>query len=57
MHDTTTPAALDSVATRRCWRCLQMFPGDDANGSPVRTEFWLCDQCETVLLPSKQRAS
>jgi hypothetical protein len=56
MHDTTTPAAPSPPTERRCWRCLHMFPGDAERGTPVRPEFWLCDPCEAILLPSKRRA-
>jgi hypothetical protein len=58
MHD-KSPAlqAPTEMAERRCWRCLQMFPGDADRSPLVRDEFWLCDQCEATLLPSKRRAT
>jgi hypothetical protein len=34
-----------------------MFPGDADRSPLVRDEFWLCDQCEATLLPSKRRAT
>lgn len=39
------------------WRCLQMFPGDADRAAPVRDEFWLCEPCEAILLPSKSGRS
>jgi hypothetical protein len=51
----TTPEGLGALDERRCWRCLQMFPGDADRGTPMRNEFWLCDPCEAALLPSTQR--
>lgn len=45
------------VAERRCWRCLHMFPGDSTK-APTRTpERWLCDPCDRIVLPAKQRAA
>ncbi len=61
MHDTTTratgPPAPTALTERRCWRCLNLFPGDADRSAPVRAEFWLCDPCQATLLPSKQRAT
>jgi hypothetical protein len=53
----TNPEGLSALDERRCWRCLQMFPGDADRGTPMRDEFWLCDPCEAALLPSTQRGS
>jgi hypothetical protein len=45
------------VPERRCWRCLQMFPGDPTR-EPTRTpEWWLCNPCDHVLLGAKLRAA
>jgi hypothetical protein len=57
MHETTTAPPTPGLAERRCWRCLQMFPGDTDRQMPVRDEFWLCEPCDATLLPSKQRPS
>jgi hypothetical protein len=57
MHEATTAPPAPEFAQRRCWRCLQMFPGDADWPSPVGDEFWLCDPCAAVLLPSKRRPS
>jgi hypothetical protein len=55
---TSDALLLDSdVAERRCWRCLQMFPGDPTRASTPRPEWWLCDPCDRILLPAKQRAA
>jgi hypothetical protein len=56
MAGTITTTFTPSVPSeRRCWRCLHMFPA----GAPAhaRDEFWLCEPCEAVLLPSKRRPS
>ena len=45
------------VAERRCWRCLHMFPGDSTWAPTPTPEWWLCDPCDRVLLPAKQRAA
>ena len=58
MHETTTaPQRLTEPAQRRCWRCLEMFPDDAAHPVAKHEEFWLCDPCAAVLLPSKRGAS
>ena len=45
------------VAERRCWRCLQMFPGDSTR-APTRTpQWWLCAPCDRILLAPTQRAA
>jgi len=45
------------VPERRCWRCLQMFPGDPTR-EPTRTpEWWLCNPCDHVLLGAELRAA
>jgi hypothetical protein len=31
-----------AVVDRRCWRCLQMFPGDGPAGPSPTADFWLC---------------
>jgi hypothetical protein len=53
MHETT--AQHEPLTERRCWRCLQMFPGDGP--VPAREDFWLCEPCDATLLPSKLRPS
>jgi hypothetical protein len=45
------------VAERRCWRCLQMFPGDSTAAPTPTPQWWLCEPCERILLPAKQRAA
>jgi hypothetical protein len=45
------------VAERRCWRCLQMFPGDPTRAPTPTPEWWLCEPCDRILLPAKQRAA
>jgi hypothetical protein len=55
-----TPDALlldTDVAERRCWRCLKMFPGDPTRAPTPTPEWWLCDPCDRILLPAKQRAA
>ena len=55
-----TPHALSldtDVAERRCWRCLHMFPGDSTQAPTPAPEWWLCDPCDRILLPAKQRAA
>jgi hypothetical protein len=45
------------VAERRCWRRLQMFAGDSTR-VPTPTPQWsLCDPCDRILLPARQRAA
>jgi hypothetical protein len=45
------------VPERRCWRCLQMFPGDPTR-EPTRTpEWWLCNPCDHVLLGAELRVA
>ena len=64
-HETVAdpPAASDAVlldadvAERRCWRCLHLFPGDSTRAPSPAPEWWLCDPCDRVLLPAKQRAA
>jgi hypothetical protein len=56
--DTSDALSLDTdVAERRCWRCLHMFPGDWRRAPTPTPEWWLCDPCDRVLLPAKQRAA
>ena len=38
------------VAERRCWRCLQMFPGDSTRAPTPTPEWWLCEPCDRILL-------
>ena len=38
------------VSPRRCWRCLQMFPGDPTRAPTATPEWWLCDPCDHKLL-------
>lgn len=50
VRDNTPPP---DRSTRRCWRCLQMFavaaePGDRLD------DWWLCQPCGDVLLPSRR---
>ena len=47
----------NDVAERRCWRCLQMFPGDPTTAPTATPQWWLCDPCDRILLPTKQRAA
>jgi hypothetical protein len=55
MPDTTAPQRPTELAQRRCWRCLRQFTADPP--VPVREDFWLCDPCDAMLLPSKRRSS
>jgi len=55
MPDTAILSPPTELARRRRSRCLQMRPTDAP--VPVRDEFWLCDPCDAILLPSKQRTS
>ena len=58
MHETSTvPQAPTELAERRCWRCLQMFPGDAARPVAPHEDFWLCGPCAAALLPSKHQPS
>ena len=41
------------VPERRCWRCLQMFPGDAPAGPSPTADFWLCDPCDATLIPQR----
>jgi hypothetical protein len=55
-----TPEALlldTDVAERRCWRCLQMFPGDSTEAPTPTPQWWLCDPCDRILLAPAQRAA
>jgi hypothetical protein len=53
--ETSDALLLDTdVAERRCWRCLQMFPGDSTRTPP---QWWLCDPCDRILLAPKQWAA
>jgi hypothetical protein len=45
------------VAERRCWRCLHMFPGDSTRAPTPTPQWWLCDPCDRILLPARQRAA
>jgi hypothetical protein len=46
-------AAAPEFAERRCWRCLQMFPGDSPAGPAPTADFWLCDRCDATLIPHR----
>ena len=45
------------VDERRCWRCLQMFPGDSTEAPTPTPQWWLCAPCDRILLPATQRAA
>jgi hypothetical protein len=46
-----------AVPERRCWRCLDMFPGDSTR-EPTRTpDWWLCNPCDHVLLGAELRVA
>ena len=45
------------VAERRCWRCLQMFPGDSTTAPTPTPQWWLCAPCDRILLPARLRAA
>jgi hypothetical protein len=45
------------VAERRCWRCLQMFPGDPTRAPTPTPEWWLCGPCDRILLAPEHRAA
>lgn len=45
------------VAERRCWRCLQMFPGDSTRPPTPTPEWWLCAPCDRILLAPTHRAA
>ena len=54
-----TPAAMllyTEIAERRCWRCLQMFPGDPSRASTPTPEWWLCEPCDRILLAPRRAA-
>jgi hypothetical protein len=56
--ETSEALLLDTdVAERRCWRCLQMFPGDSTWAPTPTPQWWLCDPCDRILLPARQRAA
>ena len=46
-------AAPPEFAERRCWRCLQMFPGDAPAGPSPTADFWLCGPCDATLIPQR----
>jgi hypothetical protein len=50
------PAPVE-FAERRCWRCLQMFPGDAPAGPSPSADFWLCDPCDATLIPQRSGRS
>jgi hypothetical protein len=60
MPDTTARPTSDHAvaddATRRCWRCLQMFAEDPVYGAHP-DQWWVCDACRLVLLPGSIRAT
>ena len=45
------------VAERRCWRCLQMSPGDSLRTLTPTPQWWLCDPCDRILLVAEQWAA
>ena len=45
------------VAERRCWRCLQMFPGDSTRTPTPTPDWWLCEPCDGILLAPARRAA
>ena len=56
--ETSDALLLDTdVAERRCWRCLQMFPGDSTRAPTPTPQWWLCDPCDRILLAPAQRAA
>jgi hypothetical protein len=56
--ETSDALLLDTdVAERRCWRCLQMFAGDSTWAPTPTPQWWLCDPCDRILLPARQRAA
>jgi hypothetical protein len=56
--ETSDALLLDAdVAERRCWRCLQMFPGDATRAPTPTPQWWLCDPCDRMLLAPQQRAA
>ena len=52
-HDSAPGPAAAEFAERRCWRCLQMFPGDAPVGPSPSADFWLCDPCDATLIPQR----
>jgi hypothetical protein len=50
-HEAPDEAA---VADRRCWRCLQMFPGDASLAPTAFEGWWVCDPCDASLFPGKR---
>ena len=56
--ETSDGLLLDTdVAERRCWRCLQMFPGDSTMPPTPTPQWWLCDPCDRILLAPAQRVA
>jgi hypothetical protein len=56
--ETSDALLLDTdVAERRCWRCLQMFPGDSTRAPTPTPQWWLCGPCDRILLAPTQRAA
>jgi hypothetical protein len=54
--ETSDALLLDTdVAERRCWRCLQMLPGDSTRAPTP--EWWLCAPCDRSLLPARKWAA
>ncbi|MET0326876.1 MAG: hypothetical protein ABW219_16780 [Ilumatobacteraceae bacterium] len=56
MPDTAAPPHEEpgAVADRRCWRCLQMFPGDASLAPTAHEEWWVCAPCDASLFPGKR---
>lgn len=40
----------DTVASRQCGRCREMFPGDATLHPTALPEWWLCPPCRLALL-------
>jgi hypothetical protein len=45
-----TAEELAPESTRRCWRCLQMFPCDASDLHTGPAQWWLCDPCHQSLI-------
>ena len=52
-----SPPAIEVVVPpRQCGRCRGMFEGDPSLSSGPLREWWLCANCRSILLPSKDRS-
>lgn len=45
-----TAEEVQPAPTRRCWRCLQMFPCEASDLHKGPAEWWLCDPCHQSLI-------